>query len=376
MHEKKHPNSLSRYISIIADPRVDRTRDHSLHDILLISILAMICGAETFVDFEDFGQAKETWLRTFLKLPNGIPSHDTFGRVFALLDPREFAECFSEWTQSLRRSFAQEIVAIDGKTVRRSHDRRRGKGAIHMVSAWASENGLVLGQIKTAEKSNEITAIPALLRALELGGCIVTIDAMGAQKNIAKEIQEADAQYVLALKGNHERVQEEVKEFFEDARARGFKDTPHDFFETLEKDHGRLETRSYWISGKIDWFADRSLWTGLRSFGMVESIREIQGISTSEIRLFLCSIQADAKEFARAVRGHWGIENKLHWSLDVAFGEDQCRVRVGYAAENLARLRHIALNILKTDTTKKRGIKGKQKNAGWDHAYLSHLLSI
>jgi len=336
----------------------------------------MLCGAETFVDFEDFGQAKEPWLRTFLELPHGIPSHDTFGRVFAALDPQQFAECFRQWTQSLRRNFAPEIVAIDGKTVRRSHDRSQGQSAIHMVSAWASENGLVLGQIKTAEKSNEITAIPALLRALELGGCIVTIDAMGTQKNIAKEIQEADAQYVLALKGNHERVHEEVQSFFEEARARGFKETPHDFFQTIEKDHGRIETRSYWISGKIAWFADGALWEGLRSFGMVESLREIQGVSSSEIRFFLCSIKPEAKEFARAVRGHWGIENKLHWPLDVAFGEDQCRVRVGYAAENLARLRHIALNILKTDTTKKRGIKGKQKNAGWNHAYLSHLLSI
>jgi predicted transposase YbfD/YdcC len=376
MHQNQHANSLSRYLSLIADPRVDRTRQHSLHDILLISILAMLCGAETFVDFADFGQAKEPWLRTFLELPHGIPSHDTFGRVFAAIDPQQFAECFSQWTQGLRRSFAQEIVAIDGKTVRRSHDRRKGQSAIHMVSAWASENGLVLGQIKTAEKSNEITAIPALLRALELGGCIVTIDAMGTQKNIAKEIQEADAQYVLALKGNHERVQEEVQEFFGDARARKFKKLPHDFLETVEKDHGRIETRRYWITAETGWFADRALWAGLRSFGMVESIREIQGVSTSEIRFFLCSIPPNAKEFARAVRGHWGIENKLHWSLDVAFGEDQCRVRVGYAAENLARLRHIALNTLKTDTTKKRGLKGKQKNAGWNHAYLSHLLSI
>jgi predicted transposase YbfD/YdcC len=376
MHENKHPTSLSHYLSIITDPRVDRTKDHALHDILIIAMLAMLCGAETFVDFEDFGEAKETWLRTFLKLPNGIPSHDTFGRVFALLDPNQFAECFCQWTQSLRRSFAQEIVAIDGKTVRRSHDRSNGKSAIHMVSAWASENGLVLGQIKADEKSNEITAIPALLRALELGGCIVTMDAMGTQKTIAKEIHEGDAEYVLALKGNHERVHEEVKDFFCDARARGFKELPHDFLETIEKDHGRIETRRYWITGEIQWFEDRALWEGLRSFGMVESIRETQGNSTAETRFFLCSIKADAKEFARAVRGHWGIENKLHWSLDVAFGEDQCRVRVGYAAENLARLRHIALNILKTDTTKKRGIKGKQKNAGWDHAYLLHLLSI
>ncbi len=273
---------------------------------------------------------------------------------------------------SLRQSLAQEIVAVDGKTVRRSHDRARGRP----VSAWASENGLVLGQIKIEEKSNEITAIPALLRALELRGCIVTIDAMGTQKAIAKEIVEADAQYVLALKGNHEKVHAEVREFFADARARQFPGVTHAFLETVEKDHGRLETRRYWITKQIGWFADRALWAGLRSFGMVESLREIDGQMTAEIRFYLGSIPADAQTFARAVRGHWGIENQLHWSLDVAFGEDQCRVRVGHAAENLARLRHIALNILKADTTKKRGIKGKQKNAAWDHSYLLHLLSI
>jgi predicted transposase YbfD/YdcC len=375
MHEN-HPTSLSQFISLISDPRVDRTKEHLLHDIVIIAVLAMLCGAETFVDFADFGRAKEHWLRTFLPLPNGIPSHDTFGRVFALLDPQQFAECFSQWTQSLRQSLAQEIVALDGKTVRRSHDRVRGQSAIHMVSAWAAENGLVLGQIKTAEKSNEITAIPALLRALELRGCIVTIDAMGTQKAIAKEIVEADAQYVLALKGNHETVHEEVRDFFADARARQFQGLAHDFLETIEKDHGRIETRRYWITEEIGWFADRALWEGLRSFGLVESIREIDGQATAERRLYLGSIPADAKTFARAVRGHWGIENQLHWSLDVAFGEDQCRVRVGHAAENLARLRHIALNILKADTTKKRGLKGKQKNAAWDHSYLLHLLSI
>ncbi|MEI9895808.1 MAG: ISAs1 family transposase [Chthoniobacter sp.] len=373
---ENHATSLSQYLSIIADPRVDRTKEHSLHDLLIIAVLAMLCGGESFVDFADFGRAQESWLRTFLPLPNGIPSHDTFGRVFALLDPEQFAACFSSWTQSLRQSLAQEIVAVDGKTVRRSHDRARGRPAIHLVSAWASENGLVLGQIKIEEKSNEITAIPALLRALELRGCIVTIDAMGTQKAIAKEIVEADAQYVLALKGNHEKVHVEVREFFADARARQFPGVTHAFLETVEKDHGRLETRRYWITKQIGWFADRALWAGLRSFGMVESLREIDGQMTAEIRFYLGSIPADAQTFARAVRGHWGIENQLHWSLDVAFGEDQCRVRVGHAAENLARLRHIALNILKADTTKKRGIKGKQKNAAWDHSYLLHLLSI
>jgi predicted transposase YbfD/YdcC len=245
-----------------------------------------------------------------------------------------------------------------------------------MVSAWGRENGMVLGQIKVDEKSNEITAIPQLLRALELADCIVTIDAMGTQKEIAREIRDADADYVLALKGNHETALEEVSSFLLDAKDKSFAAVAHDFLETVEKDHGRIETRRYWITEEIGWFQDRGLWDGLRSFGMVESLREIDGVSTRELRFFLASIPADAKNFARAVRGHWAIENSLHWSLDVCFAEDSSRIRVGYAAENMAILRHIALNVLKNDTSKKRGIKGKQKNASWDHSYLLSLLGF
>lgn len=361
MQKPKHVETLSHHLSIIPDPRMDRRKEHSLHDVLMISILGMLCGAESFVDFEDFGKAKQDWLRGFLSLPNGIPSHDTFGRVFAAMDNRVFAESFRNWTEGLRQKISGEIVAIDGKTLRRSHKRNCAKSAIHMVSAWGRENGLVLGQIKVDEKSNEITAIPQLLRALELSECIVTIDAMGTQKEIAREIIEADAHYVLALKGNHERVHEEVSTFLLDAKKRGFADVPHEFLETVEKDHGRIETRRYWITEKIDWFQDRNLWEGLRSFGMIESLREIDGVTTSEIRFFLASIPAEAKNFARASRGHWSVENCLHWSLDVCFAEDDCRIRSGHAAENMAILRHIALNVLKRDATKKRGIKGKQK---------------
>jgi predicted transposase YbfD/YdcC len=375
MAETPEDLSLSEHFSVIADPRVERTKRHSLHDILIISLCAMLCGAETFVDFEQFGQAKQSWLRSFLSLPNGIPSHNTFGRVFAMLDPKQFSECFRNWTESLRRAIAGEIVAIDGKTLRRSHNRFKDKGAIHMVSAWARDNGLVLGQVKVDEKSNEITAIPELIRALELTHCIVTIDAMGCQKSIATEIINADAQYVLALKGNHETIHQEVADYFEDASKREFKGIPHDFIQTLEKDHGRIETRRYWITEDIDWMADRTLWEGLRSIAMVESTREIAGHTTTERRFYLCSISADAACFANASRGHWSIENQLHWSLDVSFSEDQCRVREGHAAQNLAILRHMSLNILKTDP-KKRSIKGKQKDAGWDHSYLLALLKI
>lgn len=372
-YSKKESPSLIEHLSIIRDFRDGPARKHLLVEVLTMSVCAMLAGAESFVDMERFGKAKESWFRGFLKLEHGIPSHDTFLRVFAALNPKEFAECFMKWTQAVRRKVEREVVAIDGKTVRRSFDRHKGQEAIHMVNAWATDNGLALGQVKTDDKSNEITAVPQLLRALELEGCIVTLDAMGCQKNIAKEICEADADYVLALKGNHETVHEEVASFLQDARQKDWKKVPHDFLETVEKGHGRIETRRYWITEEIHWFADRSKWEGLRSVGMVESIRQIGENSSSETRFFLCSLKADAKEFARAVRGHWAVENNLHWILDVCFREDQCRARAGHAAQNLAILRQIALNTLKRDPSKD-GIKGRQKSAGWNDSYLLRLL--
>jgi predicted transposase YbfD/YdcC len=265
----------------------------------------------------------------------------------------------------------EEIVAMDGKALRRAG--KNGK-IPHVVSAWAVRNGLVLGQVRVPEKTNEITAVPELLRALELAGCIVTVDAMGCQRQIAREIVEADADYVLALKGNQESVHEEVRTFLDDAILHAPKTLG--FHETVEKDHGRIETRRYWQSDQLDWFADRSRWESLRSVGIVESVRDIKGPSQTERRYFLSSLPLDAPRFARAVRGHWSVENQLHWVLDVQFGEDQSRVRTGFAAENLATLRRLALNLLKRETTKKRGIKGKQKNAGWNHAYLLRLLGV
>jgi predicted transposase YbfD/YdcC len=272
---------------------------------------------------------------------------------------------------------------MDGKALRRALN--KGQGMPYIVSAWAVENGLVLGQLKVAEKSNEITAVPELLRALELAGCIVTTDAMGCQKKIAKEIIEADADYVLALKGNHETVHEEVKSYLDDAIARGSAaDTRRPtapsselaFHQTVEKDHGRIETRRYWQSQTLEWFADLDQWEGLRSVGVVESLREINGQLTTERRYYLSSLALDIGSFARAVRSHWGVENNVHWHMDVSFAEDQSRARTGFAAENLATLRRLALNLLKRDKTKKRGIRGKQKNAGWDHRYLLHLLGM
>jgi predicted transposase YbfD/YdcC len=361
-------------LAAIADPRRDHTKHHQLLDILMIAVCCLLCGGSGFAHMEQFGYAKRDWLRTFLALPNGIPSHDTFRRVFGLLDPQQFATAFLSWTQSLRTAVGAEIVALDGKTVRRSFDRATGCGPIHLVSAWASANRLVLGQRATADKSNEITAVPELLRALELAGCIVTADALNCQKNIAKEISDADADYVLTLKANHGTAYEEVRSFLTDARARNFAGVAHDFVETVDKEHGRLETRRYWITEQISWFADRSQWEKLHSVALVESEREASGGCRVEQRVFLCRIAADATLLARAVRGHWGIENQLHWVLDVQLGEDDSRVRVGHAAENLATLRRLVLNLLRRDTQSKVGIRAKQLKASWDHAYLQSVL--
>lgn len=381
---QKHPKlSLIEHFKDLADPRVNRTKHHELIDIVVIAVCTLLCGGESFNDMEDFGKAKRDWFKTFLTLSSGIPSHDTFNRLFAALDPKAFLECFLRWTQSLREAVPQEIVALDGKALRRALN--ADQSVKYVVSAWANSNGLVLGQLKVSDKSNEITALPELLRVLELSGCIVTVDAMGCQKKIAKEIKEADADYVLALKGNHETVHEEVKTFLDDAVAETSKPRPVTaklskaaatlaVLKTVEKDHGRLETRHYYQSAGLDWFADRGKWEGLQSVGMVEAIREIGGQRTVERRYYLTSLPLGVETFARAVRGHWGVENKLHWVMDVCFREDQSRARTGYAAENLATLRRLALNLLRREKTKKRGIKGKQLNAGWDHAYLLRLL--
>jgi len=381
-----HPNlSLVEHFKNLVDPRVNRTKDHDLIDVLVIAVCTLLCGGESFNDMEDFGKAKREWFQTFLSLRHGIPSHDTFNRVFAALDPVGFLECFLRWTQSVRQAIPQEIVALDGKALRRALN--QDQSIKYIVSAWAEGNGLVLGQLKVADKSNEITAVPELLRVLELSGCIVTVDAMGCQRKIATGIVEADADYVLALKGNQETVQEEVRAFLDQTLAE--KQGPRlpgaklsaaaatlGTWETVEKDHGRLEIRRYHQSAQLDWFADLEKWEGLRSVGMVEAVRESGGKKTVERRYYLSSLPLDVPLFARAVRGHWGVENKLHWVLDVHFREDQSRARAGFAAENLATLRRLALNLLKREKTKKRGIKGKQLNASWNHAYLLQLLGI
>jgi predicted transposase YbfD/YdcC len=373
------PRNLIECFQEMEDPRIDRTRDHKLIDILVIGLCTMITVGENFTDMEDFGKAKHDWLKTFLELPSGIPSHDTFNRVFSAIDPDRFLDCFIMWIKAMCPILDEDVVAIDGKALRRA--RNEGQTIPYIVSAWALENGLVLGQVKVDEKSNEITAIPELLCVLELQGCVVTIDAMGCQKDIAAKIIQAEADYVLALKGNHSTVHEEFRLYFDDTMPAGSDaKTPRpqgmDFYESIDKGHGRIEVRRYWHTTDIAWFEDKKLWRGLRSVGMVESIREMKGEKSVERRLYLSSLDLDAERFAKAVRGHWGVENSLHWTMDVTFGEDQSRARAHYAAQNLATLRRIILNLLKKDKTPKLSLRRKRIKAALDETYLKKLLGI
>ena len=369
------PKTLIEHFSVLEDIRDARKRRHLLIDLLIIAITAVICGADGWTQIEEFGKSNEAWFRKFLKLPNGIPAHDTFGRVFSLLSPAAFQKCFSAWVESVREVHeGEEIVAIDGKSLRRSHDRKRGIGPLHMVSAWAVNSRIVLGQRATEAKSNEITAIPELLDTLMLRGCIVTIDAMGCQKAIAEKIVERGGDYVLALKGNQGNLSEQVEEAFIDADARDYDGVQSDYFETVERGHGRCETRRYWTLGALDGIEQKDQWKKLNTIGMVESIREQDGHTSSEYRYYIASTGNDAQRFATAVRGHWGVENDLHWSLDVSFREDESRIRERQAAENFSVLRHIALARLKNEKTLKRGIKTKRLKAGWDEKYRAKLL--
>lgn len=372
--DSDEPTTLIEHFSILEDPRDPSKCRHQLIDMVVIAIAAVLCGANDLANIEAFGKAKIEWFRRFLDLDNGIPSHDTFGRVFALLSPKAFQTCFRSWIDSVRNIYEEEVIAIDGKTLRRSHDRKGGLGPLHIVSAWATRNGLVLGQQATDAKSNEITAIPELLEVLLLKGCIVTIDAMGCQKKTAQQIRDQGGDYVLALKGNQGTLADEVEEAFIDADAKDYEGMVTDYHETSERGHGRVETRRYWTLGNLDGVSEAKHWKDLDMIGMVQAEREYDRKTSSEYRFYIGSIGTDAKRFANAVRSHWAVENNLHWSLDVAFREDDSRIRERNLAENAAVLRHIALGLLKADKSKKASIKTKRLTAGWNEDYLARLL--
>ena len=369
--------SATLHFSSLPDPRVERTRKHKLIDIITIALCAVIATAESFVEIEEYGRTHEPWLRTFLDLEHGIPSHDTFTRVFAKLDPTMWQHCFLEWVQAVNTITQGQIIPIDGKQLRRSHDKPLGKAAIYMVSAWAKQNRLVLGQRKVDDKSNEITAIPQLLDLLEITGCIVTIDAMGCQKEIARQIIDQQADYVLALKENHPGTYADVQSLFAYAQEIGFRDC--DYHQTIDKNHGRLEIRRCWTVSASDYLGylrNRTAWTGLQTLAMVTTERYLPDKRSVETRYFLSSLDDDAQQMLKAVRGHWSIENQLHWVLDVAFREDDCRIRKGKGAQNFAVLRHIALNLLKQETSANGGLKAKRLRAGWDENYLLKVLAV
>ena len=373
-------SDLMSFLEEISDPRVDRNKDHQLINLLMIGLCSTLCGGESFNDMETFGKAQFKWLSGFLDLSNGIPSHDTFNRIFRTLDPKQFMDVFMKWTQSLRTTFRKEVVALDGKALRRA--RTQEASIPYIVSAWASENGLTLGQVQVDEKSNEITAIPKLLQRLDVAGCIVTIDAMGCQKNIAKEILQAEADYLLALKGNQGTAHDEVTSFFDnlippDSEMKKITPPPSvGYLQTIDGDHGRIETRRYWISDDIHWFEDQKKWKGLQCFAMVESKRQVGETTSYERRCFLTSLEPNVYRFARACRGHWAVENPLHWVMDVTFHEDESRARTGHAPENLAALRRLALNLIKKESSQnKLSLRRKKLMAAWNNDYLEKVLS-
>ena len=370
--------SLVEHLKQIPDPRVKRTQRHELMDILVIALCATICGADNWIAVVQFGVAKIEWLSTFLKLPNGIPSHDTFGRIFRILDSKVVERVCMQWLQSIAGTI-EGVVSIDGKTLCGSRDGERSP--LHLVSAWAHQNRILLGQVQTDKKSNEIKAIPQLLRLLIIKNCIVTIDAMGCQKSITKDIVEAEADYVLTLKANHPYLHREVAKWYGQCLEQDFAHQAHDYFEesASSNNHGRIERRQYWLID-VPQHLERTTksWTNLNSFAMVKRTRQVGDKISEETHYYISSLEhsAGAKKVANAIRSHWSVENHLHWSLDVAFNEDACRVRKDEGPANLACLRRIAQTQLKRETSAKVGMKNKRSRAGWDQNYLLKVLGL
>jgi predicted transposase YbfD/YdcC len=370
--------SIRAHFGQVVDPRVERTKHHQLLDIILIAICGVICGADNWVEIEQCGNDKLDWFRTFLSLPNGIPSHDTFGDVFARIDPAQFQAGFRSWVQTLAHLLPGDSIALDGKVLCGSLDTASGQKPLDMVSAWAGRAQLVLAQVKVDQKSNEMTAIPALLDLLALSGCIVTIDAMGCQREIAQAILDKDADYLLALKGNQGHLLADVTDIFTTARAVAFKEVAHDQTHTTGKEHGRMETRRCWTISdpmELGYLRDYREWPHLRSVVMLEATRQVGTHASVERRYYISSLALSATRALEIVRAHWGIENEVHWVLDVAFREDDCRVHTDFAPQNLAVIRHLALNLLKQEQTAKVGIKAKRLKAGWSTAYLRKVLA-
>lgn len=370
-------DTILKYFSNLEDPRIERTKQHQLIDIVALAILAVISGADSWVAIETYAHAKREWLKTFLLLPNGIPSHDTIARVFARLDPQAFEQCFHRWVMSITEAIGAQVIPIDGKTVRQSFDRNSGQKAIHVVSAWASEHRLVLGQLKVDSKSNEITAIPKLLELLDIVGCIITIDAMGCQKEIAATIIAKKADYVLALKGNQGKLEGAVNSWFEKAKSTNFEGVDHSYHHTIESAHGRVEIRKYWSVPveQLGELPNQEKWLGLRSVGMVVCERRLWNQTTIEIRLYISSLEHDAVIFAHAVRSHWGIENSVHWVLDMTFHEDASRIRKDNAPLNFSVLRRLSLNLLDKDKTVRGSVAMKRYRAGLDNNYLLEVIA-
>ena len=371
--------SIVTHFHTLEDPRIERTKKHSLLDILVIALCTLLTGGEGFQDMELFGKSKRPWLQTFLALPHGIPSHDTFGRVFARLNPTRFQECFLSWTRAVAALTQGTLVSLDGKTVRASFDRATAASPLHMVSAWCSQNGgLVMGQLKTDSKSNEITAIPELLQLLAIKGCIVTMDAMGCQTAIAGQIRAQEGDYLLALKSNHKKAYKAIKQHFHQHIEHQLAwRTAENFFDAFDDSHGRTVRRRVWVITDLKPIPELAKWPDLQSVIVVETIRAAYpgAVITSDYRIYISSLIRSATAFVTMIRQHWDIENKLHWSLDVTFNEDRCRIRKDHAAENMVALRHIALNLLRQEHSHRLSLRQKRLLCGLNEHYLLTVLS-